>query len=108
MKIIPFVYSFLTSVCVIAYLLVSDSACYWLDTMFYISPFTIFIMFLLSYSLKLCRWHRLECSLPLVPSLVGVMDAYIDLGENTVFISCVTVAVIVILSIINGIKIFLR
>jgi hypothetical protein len=106
-KLVPFFYSFLTCVSIIAYMMVSDTVCAFLDTMFYTSPLTIFVMFLLSYSLKLCKWHRLECALPLLPTLVGLLDNWIDIVEYAALLNCLTVTVIILLSILNAIKMFL-
>ena len=48
-----------------------------LDTLFYVSPIVVIGNLLESRILKLCKWHRASCILPLCPQVNLFIDRYI-------------------------------
>ena len=73
-KIYPFVYAVLYALCMIGYLVCDDIVSVMLDQLFYTSPIVVSCNILLSYSLKLCKWHRLQCLLPMFPLIPLFID----------------------------------
>jgi hypothetical protein len=108
-KLSPFVYTGLYLLCMIVYPFAGDNALIWLDMTLYVSPVMIAVFVMLSYALRMCVWHRLQCSLPLISYAVSLTDSFIyEFGEIGFYVNIATAAVISVLSIINGIKIFTR
>ena len=78
----PFAYTFFYIVTLILYLFLPESALWVLDTLFYTSPIVVCEFLVFSRILKLCRWHRGACALPLMPQVFVFIDHYItDLTE---------------------------
>lgn len=75
-KVAPFVYSGLYILCMIAYLFANYEFCFVLDLCFTTSPATVVLLLLLSKYLKLCKWHKLECALPMLPIVPILVDRY--------------------------------
>lgn len=72
-----------------------------------------FVMFLfliyLSYSVKLCFWHRLQCILPLFPQIIVFIDAnFYEFEESLMTIDFVVDIIIFLLSLINAYFVFIR
>jgi hypothetical protein len=47
------------------------------DTLFYVSPIVVVGLLILSRLLRLCRWHKTACILPLLPQVVSFVDYYV-------------------------------
>lgn len=107
-KIMPFVYALLFMACLIAYFFTSDDLQTILDTIFYVSPITIIFALILSKTFKLCKWHRLQCVLPLFPQVIVITDLFYPLSEIAAEMNVVTVALLFFLSLINAYFTFLR
>ena len=92
-----------------AYLFVSDYVCTMLDTLFYVSPVTVVIFLCLSKTLKLCKWHRAACALPLVSQVPVLIDTYIyEFHEEVVYISLLTILTMSTLLLIAAYKVFFK
>ena len=76
-KVYPFAYTLLYIYCMLVYMFGTDTTATICDQLFYTSPFMVMCAIGLSYSLKLCKWHRLECALPLLPCVTIFVDIYI-------------------------------
>ncbi len=107
-KVMPFAYAFLFMSCLIAYMFTSDEVQTILDTIFYISPITIIFTLILSKTCKLCKWHRLECVLPLLSQVTVMIDLFYPLTEVAAQINVATIIAIFLLSIINAYFTFWR
>jgi hypothetical protein len=108
-KIAPFVFSALIMVAVSMYYVLPMGGAYLLDQMVYVSPFVVTTFVLLSYSLKLCVWHRIECVLPLVPMFISLYDDYVsELSCTVVYADIAAVVIIFLLSLLNAYKLFLK
>lgn len=109
LKLFPFVYSLTIVFLSPLYFFDNGDITDILDNLFYVSPFVIILLFVLSYHLKLCNWYRIQCSLPLLPQCLGIVDSYVyEFGENTacaVFFAYVTIFT---LSLVNAYFVFIR
>lgn len=68
----------------------------------------IFLVYL-SYCVKLCKWHRLQCILPIIPQIVVFIDENIfEFGESFMIVNFVVLLIIFILSLINAYFVFIK
>lgn len=82
---------------------------YTIADFFYESPFFIAFLIYLSYCVKLCFWHRLQCILPLIPQLLVFCDNYIyEYGEALATFNFVIIILLFILSLVNAYFVFIR
>lgn len=108
-KIYPFVYAVLYALCMIGYLVCDDFVSVMLDQLFYTSPIVVSCNILLSYSLKLCKWHRLQCLLPMIPLITLLVDVTIyPISKIASTINALTIILIVTLSLINAYFVFIK
>lgn len=107
-QVAPFVYAGIYILCMFAYLFVSEEVCSILDTLFYTSPLMLVIFLIQSKILKLCRWHRTACILPIIPQISVLIDSYItDLSEAYATVSiCLPIAMMLIL-LVAAYKVFI-
>lgn len=74
-----------------------------IDSLIHLSAIMVVFLFRLSYCLKLCKWHRLQCALPLLPQIVEQVDRYIfKFGLYLATAEVVAMCIIFILSLINA------
>ena len=108
-KIYPFVYAVLYALCMIGYLVCDDVVSVMLDQLFYTSPIVVSCNILLSYSLKLCKWHRLQCLLPMIPLIALLVDMTIyPISKIASTINALTIMLLFILSLINAYFVFIK
>ena len=108
-KIYPFVYAVLYALCMIGYLVCDDAVSVMLDQLFYTSPIVVSCNILLSYSLKLCKWHRLQCLLPMFPLIPLFVDYLILPVSKLAFtINALTIMLLFILSLVNAYFVFIK
>lgn len=107
-QIISFVYTGVYILSLILYLFVSESVCCVLDTLFYTSPLIICLLLVESKILKLCRWHKIACILPLIPQIALLVDSFVvELSEVAVVVNIITSALMLILFVIAAYKVFI-
>lgn len=108
-KIYPFLYTILYIICMFAYMFCSDEMATLCDQLFYTSPFMIVCAIGLSYSLKLCKWHRLECILPLLPTCMVLVDEFIySFPKSASYLNAILIVVICLASLINAYFVFIK
>ena len=108
-KIYPFVYAVLYALCMIGYLVCDDFVSIMLDQLFYTSPIVVSCNILLSYSLKLCKWHRLQCLLPMTPLITLLVDVTIyPISKIASTINALTIILLFTLSLINAYFVFIK
>ncbi len=107
-KLLPFVYVFAYIVCAVAFFFVSDETQTVLDMLFYVSPLQIAYLLILSKVFKLCKWHKLECSLPLLPQVFVIIDTFYPLNEFGAKINVAVIGIMFVLSFINAYFMFWR
>lgn len=108
-KLFPFLYAILL---LVVFPIVSygdyDTAMF-LNELFFVSPLFMAFLILLSYLVKLCNWHRLQCLLPLIPQIVVYIDENIyELTEIVAILNLVVMLLIFLLSLINAYFVFIR
>lgn len=108
-KVAPFAIALFYLLTILGYMYMPDIVIYLLDTLLYFSPISVVLMFILSKQLRLCFWHRLECSLPVLCMVPGVIDdLFISLTEAATYINAVTLSLVLLLSIINAYFVFVK
>ena len=106
-QLYPFAYTMLYALCMVGYLVGSEELSCTLDQIFYTSPFSVLFALILSRSLKLCKWHKLECILPMIPLTHLAIDTYIvPLSNVSAIINVGTIIFLCILSLINAYFVF--
>ena len=108
-KIYPFVYAVLYALCMIGYLVCDDFVSIMLDQLFYTSPIVVSCNIMLSYSLKLCKWHRLQCLLPMTHLITLLVDVTIyPISKIASTINALTIILLFALSLINAYFVFIK
>lgn len=68
----------------------------------------IFLVYL-SYCVKLCKWHRLQCVLPLIPQVIVFIDEKVyEFGESAITITTSIFVLLFLLSLINAYFVFIK
>ena len=107
-QIIPFVY---TAVFIVVYALSfspNETLLSFLDMMFYVSPMMIVFLLVESRVLRLCKWHKTACVLPLIPQIPIIINNYfVEIAdyERKIFLVCILSMSILLL--IAAYKVFL-
>lgn len=108
-KIAPFVLVTMYMLAMVGYMLFSDVVAVTLDTLFYVSPLVVILLWMLSRSLKMCNWHRFECVLPLVSQIPIFFDDYISQFDyDGAFVNISVVGLLFLLSLINAYFVFIK
>ena len=89
------------------YLYASEEVMAVLDSLFYVSPVIVIQFLMLSRVLRLCRWHKLACALPMFPQVPVVLDhTVVFFSERAVEIHVITMMVMSFLLLISAYKVF--
>lgn len=108
-KVSPFIYAGMLIISMVLYLFECYGFAFVIDTLFHISVVTVVIFLLLSKSLKLCKWHRFECIIPLIAALPTIVDEYCFTLSTIAVYSNVTIIILLsILSLINAYHVFIK
>lgn len=108
-QIMPFAYSSLYIVSLIIYSVFGYESQDVIDQLVYVSPVVVVSFLLLSKVLKMCAWHRTACVIPLIPTLLSVVDYYIICLDDVSVISFNSIlAVMIILLLIAAYKVFFK
>ena len=108
-QLMPFIYTVPYVVSIIAsYFLSYDSARIF-DTLFYVSPVTVGAFLVLSKLLRLCKWHKTACILPLLPQVVSFIDYYIiELTEVAAQVNIILFGSIAVLLLVAAYNVFMK
>ena len=107
-QLIPFIYGGLYVLAILIYYFGSDAAAQMADSLLYVSPLMIGCFLVLSKMLRLCKWHKIACCVPLVPGAVSLFDYYIiELSEIILAVELLMVAGMILLLLISAYKVFL-
>lgn len=108
-KFSPFIFAVAYIITMICYIFCDDATATLLDQLCYTSPLVVIMNFRLSYSLKLCKWHRLECALPMFPLIPLVIDYYIyPISRFGAIVNGISILTLIILSLVNAYFVFRR
>ena len=69
-----------------------------IDNLVFVSPIVVIAHLAYSKMLKLCRWHRVACVLPLIPQSVDLFDLYVHHIEHNAWI-VVSITIIITFSL---------
>ena len=106
-QLFPFIYVSLYLVTMVFYLFASEKVMGILDSLFYVSPVIVAQFLALSRILRLCRWHKLACSLPLFPQVSVALDHTVILfSERAVEIHIITMMIMSSLLLISAYRVF--
>lgn len=107
-QIIPFAYSSIYIALLATYNMYGLETKENLDMLFYVSPVVILSFLILSRALHLCVWHKMACSIPLIPQIVSFVDYYIiSFEEIYVHVFNGTIIAMLVLLLIAAYKVFL-
>ena len=108
-KIAPFALVTTYMFIMIGYIVFSDNVAAILDILFYVSPLVVVLLWMLSRSLKMCNWHRLECVLPLVPQVPIFFDDYINQFDYAgAAVNICVIGLLFLLSLVNAYFVFIK
>lgn len=108
-QLLPFLYGFLYILAMIVYLLCPDWISVVCDHLFYISVTGVAYNLILSRILRLCKWHRAACLVPLTPELVGLADqTLVKLSAYAELINICIIIVSTMLLLVAAYNVFLR
>lgn len=108
-QLLPFIYGFLFILALIAYLVLPDWVSVLCDHFFYVSLTVILYNLILSRTLRLCRWHRIACIVPLFPEIVSLADlTLINLSSRAAVVNIITIISMTLLLLIAAYNVFMK
>lgn len=101
-QVFPFVYTALFVVLFSAYSFGEGVMLDIIDYATFVSPAVILAHIFYSLMLRLCKWHRIACALPLIPQSVDIFDTYVlRLDHTSWLIVSVTIIVTMFLFLVS-------
>ena len=73
----PFIYSAFYIISLAVGLFAPSGVVKIFDMLFYASPITVAAFLVLSKLLRMCRWHRAACIVPVIPQGISFVDYYL-------------------------------
>ena len=108
-KAMPFFFAFFFLVGIFCYIWMPKVYIGYLDLAFYVSPIVILYELILSKIFHLCKWHRLECVLPLSGLIPVIVDKFIiEVGAYGQLVNWIIVVTVYTQSLINANFVFLK
>lgn len=108
-QIAPFVYTFLYIIAISLYFFVSDGTAVLLDTFLYVSPLITILFLVESRILKLCKWHRTACVIPIMAHFPVIIDTYLyELSTDWVYVTLSTILLMSALLLVAAYNVFFR
>ena len=108
-KVAPFAFALLYLVALVVYLLFNDTIATMTDLLFYVSPVAVFFNLRMSKIFKMCKWHRLECLLPLLPIVIVFINGFGFIIPNiAVYVNWSVNLIIFLLSLLNAYFVFIK
>lgn len=108
-KVMPFFFAFFYLAGIFSYIWLPKTYIGYLDLAFYVSPIVILYELILSKIFHLCKWHRLECVLPLSGLIPVIVDKFIiEVGAYGQLVNWIIAVSVFTLSLINAYFVFLK
>ena len=108
-QMMPFLYTVPYLITLIITSQASEELTKLFDTLFYVSPVTVCAFLVLSRLLRLCKWHRTACILPLLPQVVSFIDYYIiELTEIAAQVNIILFGSMAILLLVAAYNVFMK
>lgn len=105
----PFFFAFFYLASIFSYIWMPKVYIGYLDLAFYVSPMVILYELILSKIFHLCKWHRLECVLPMFGLIPVIVDKFIiEIGAYGQLMNWIIVVAVFTLSLINAYFVFLK
>lgn len=106
-QVFPFIYTALFLFLFTAYSLGEGTVLDIIDYLSFVSPIVVVAHLIYSKMLKMCKWHRIACALPLVPQSVDLFDTYVyHFNHGEWVVVSVTIIVTLILFLFCFYKVF--
>lgn len=107
-QLMPFIYGGFYILSLFLYTVGTEETARLCDTLFYVPPIVVIEFLVLSRLLRLCKWHRIACCVPLIPQVISAIDYYIiELSEIIVQVDIFIYMSSIILLLIAAYKVFL-
>ena len=108
-KVAPFASALLYLVALVVYLLFNDTIATMADLLFYVSPVAVFFNLRMSKIFKMCKWHRLECLLPLLPIVIIFVNGFgFIIPDIAVYVNWSVNLIVFLLSLVNAYFVFIK
>lgn len=108
-KAMPFFFAFFYILDISSYMWLPQNMITCFDLCVYISPIVILYELILSKIFHLCKWHRLECVLPLFGLIPVIVDKFIiEIGAYGQLTNWIIILLAFPLSLINAYFVFLK
>lgn len=108
-QIAPFAYTSFYIIILFVYPACSENVLSVLDTLFYVSPLVVGWFLVESRILRLCRWHKTACVLPLIPQIFVFVDYHIvRLTKTEFYVHYAMLVGMSILLLISAFNVFLK
>ena len=105
----PFFFAVFYLINILGYIFLPKDAIYWFDLCVYVSPMVILYELILSKIFHLCKWHRLECILPMFGLIPVIVDKFIiEIGAYGQLVNWIIIIAVFTLSLINAYFVFLK
>ena len=106
-QVLPFVYLLVFAIVALAEPFLSDAAFGVVNNLFYVAPGIQAIVLGLSRLLRLCRWHKIACLLPMSSQAENYIDGYIfQFTQNEITFMNMAIGIISIAFIVFSIRHF--
>lgn len=106
-QLMPFIYGGFYLLALLLYFVGTEDTARVCDTLFYVSPIVVVEFLALSKILRLCKWHRVACCIPLIPQVMSFIDYYIiELTEIIVQVDIFVCMASVLLFLLSAYKVF--
>ena len=108
-QVFPFIYTGLYIAALAFYNFVSEGVQSALDSLFYVSPVCVVSFLLLSKLLRLCKWHKTACVLPIVPQVVSAIDSHVVMfPASAVYVFTYSVIFMSVMLLISAYNVFMK
>lgn len=106
-KVFPFISIFMILVSMICYRYGSDEVSTYMDLLCYTSPMICLFMLVLSFMLKMCKWHKIQCTLPILLIMINVIDVNVcEFAVDELLVTNIILIFVTAMSLFNGYRIF--
>ena len=106
-QVFPFIYTAIFIFLFTAYSFSDGVVLEIIDYFAFVSPIVVVAHIVYSRMLKMCKWHRTACAIPLIPQAVDLFDNYVyHFEHNAWVVVCATIIVSLCLFLFCIYKVF--
>lgn len=108
-QVMPFIYTAFYILATVSYFFADETVLRILDTLFYVSPIVVAEFLVLSRILRLCKWHRRACVLPVLPQVTVILDyTVVEFSRFAAASAIATILLMAVLLLIAAYNVFLK